>query len=494
MLKVQRMLLVRQPRAYLARLGNDGVTISAKRHDFSRQFTTTSLSGASCSNLVLHQAPTNCVSLSKAPSARFFHKESPVNFTGYFRTASHGFPPFRAFTDNPFSRTAPSACGLLAAQSDPSCQTFHPAVRKVSYVPNKEVHIRKALLSDRETVCGLGDIDGGQDYVYALYDEFVTHPDSYAIVATLNDVVIGFAMVTALDGGRTIMRRASRVNENYRKRGVFLAMKAELDRYISEDCPKIEQSAVCKCDKDDYMIGMYADQGYYETYRREGIQMIFKPATYQAINRWDEQPIEAREITADELSLLFRTADVKKKLFPSDRLLNFYLPYHLIEENVRHLICERGGVFVSFEDAYSSPESSLYLKSHKPHKEVLKKSDIPMPPSRDAQTNVGDCLDAVSVDNVTMASFYYCYPTLKRPCYFLDVYARPGTSRDHFRAHLHQNLSVLRHYFPDQEAILALTFESIPSDNVMLSLHEAGIVDVKPEPEKYQVLFEHDWK
>ncbi|GFN92933.1 hypothetical protein PoB_001943900 [Plakobranchus ocellatus] len=81
-------------------------------------------------------------------------------------------------------------------------------------------------------------------------------------------VRIGFAMVPALDGGRTIMRRASRVNESYRKRGVFLAMKAELDRYISEDCPNMEQSALCKCDKDDHMIGMYADQSYYETYRR----------------------------------------------------------------------------------------------------------------------------------------------------------------------------------------------------------------------------------
>ncbi|GFN92934.1 hypothetical protein PoB_001944000 [Plakobranchus ocellatus] len=95
----------------------------------------------------------------------------------------------------------------------------------------------------------------------------------------------------------------------------------------------------------------------------------------------------------------------------------------------------------------------------------------------------GDCLNA---------SFYYCYPTLKRPCYFLDVYARPGMSRDHFRAYLHQNLSVLRHYFPDQGAILALTYESIPSDDVVSSLQEAGIVDLKPEPEKYQVLFEHD--
>ncbi|GFN73878.1 histidine n-acetyltransferase-like [Plakobranchus ocellatus] len=490
MLRLQRMLLVCQPGACLATLGNDGVIPSA------RMFATTLLTSADCFELavVKLQASTNCVSLPIAPRARFVQKASSAGYNGYYRAPSHSFPPSRAFTDNPFSRAAPSLCGLLAAQSDPSCQTFHPAVRKVSYVTNKEVRIRKALLSDRETVCGLGDIDGGQDYVHALYDEFVTHPDSYAIVATLNDVVIGFAMATALDGGRTIIRRAFRVNENYRKRGVFLAMNAELDRYISEDCPKIEQSALCKCDKDDHMIGMYAEQGYYETYRREGIQMIFKPATYQTITRWDEQPIEAREITADDLSLLFRKTDVKKMLFPSDRLLNFYLPYHLVEENVHYLVCERGGVFVSFEDANCSPESSLCLKSHSPHEEVLTKSDTPMPPSRDIQTNAGNCLDAVSVHNVTMASFYYCYPTLKRPCYFLDVYARPGASRDHFRAHLHQNLSILRHYFPDQEVILALTFESIPSDDVMSCLQEAGIVDVKPDPEKYQVLLEHDRK
>ena len=53
-----------------------------------------------------------------------------------------------------------------------------------------EVQVRRALLSDYESVINLADIDGGQDYLYALFKQFVTDEDTYALVATMDDMVV----------------------------------------------------------------------------------------------------------------------------------------------------------------------------------------------------------------------------------------------------------------------------------------------------------------
>ena len=216
----------------------------------------------------------------------------------------------------------------------------------------------------------------------------------------------------------------------------------------------------------------------------------------------DRNMIQTRNITANELKLLFRSDKTKEKLFPHGRLLNFYLNYRPLEENVRHLICDRGGAFVSLDldtsDSDAASENSLEsdalsisgYKQSPPYR--LKDSQSPLPGFLRGYGSL-EPLNAESVDKVAMVTFYYCYPTAAKPCFFLDAYARPGLGSvgDHFRAHLRQNLHTLQSFFPGQDAFLPVTFDpSIPKAEVMSSLHHAGIVDEKPEAEKWQILYE----
>ena len=59
-----------------------------------------------------------------------------------------------------------------------------------------------------------------------------------AIALTYNNLIhflfvqVGFYMVTAFDGGRSIMRRAARVHEEFRGRGVYRRLEEELETYI----------------------------------------------------------------------------------------------------------------------------------------------------------------------------------------------------------------------------------------------------------------------
>ncbi|GFN88194.1 hypothetical protein PoB_001470000 [Plakobranchus ocellatus] len=72
---------------------------------------------------------------------------------------------------------------------------------------------------------------GGRDYITALYLTLLEIKDTYAIIATIQDAVVGFSMTTTFDGGLTVMSRASRVHERFRGLGIYHMMKEELEKH-----------------------------------------------------------------------------------------------------------------------------------------------------------------------------------------------------------------------------------------------------------------------
>ena len=101
-------------------------------------------------------------------------------------------------TDNMSTGSGQILPGLSSTQS----KTFSteilrepPALGHHNYGPrevavNNQVQIRRAELSDYDCVVRLADIDGGQDYLFALYKDFVTDSDTYPLVATLDGKVV----------------------------------------------------------------------------------------------------------------------------------------------------------------------------------------------------------------------------------------------------------------------------------------------------------------
>ncbi|RUS91471.1 hypothetical protein EGW08_000795 [Elysia chlorotica] len=319
-------------------------------------------------------------------------------------------------------------------------------------------------------------------------------------------------MVTSFDGGRSVMRRAARVHEDYRGRGIYRRLEQELENYIRDHCPNAQYVSICKNEKDHMFHSRYLAQDFHQVYKREGTQMLVKAANIKSLDSndhiSDHDMIQTRAISADELKLLIRSEEIKKKLFPDNRLLNFYLSYRPMEENVRHLICERGGAFVSLDTDFHNindvrnrdfQEGNDILPGTHDKYDIKEFSHTPIHVSRPPKGSHSNSqphqqlLSPETINNVAMVTFYYCYPTAGKPCYFFDAYAKPGlrSPGDHFRSHLRENVLTLRKFFPDQDAVLPLTFDpSIPRDEVMSGLSEVGIVDEKPDAEKWQILYE----
>ncbi|GFN88198.1 histidine n-acetyltransferase [Plakobranchus ocellatus] len=113
----------------------------------------------------------------------------------------------------------------------------------------KDVVIRRALQEDFEAVLSIGEMYGGRDYLKALYLPFIENKDTYAVVATIQDAVVGFSMTTTFDGGLTVMSRASRVHEKFRGLGIYHMMKEELEKHTRLKSKAHNLVVNCDCGK-----------------------------------------------------------------------------------------------------------------------------------------------------------------------------------------------------------------------------------------------------
>ncbi|KAK3745622.1 hypothetical protein RRG08_066421 [Elysia crispata] len=289
-------------------------------------------------------------------------------------------------------------------------------------------------------------------------------------------------MTSTFDGGRTVLKRSGRVRDDYRGRGIFHTLEAELDKHTLEHRPRAMYDVFANTEKEEHLADKFLDMGFKEICRKDMYHMLLKFSCLRnAPATGPNKRVPLREVTREDLKLLFNTEDTARQLFPSGRLLNTYMPYRLLETNIQYMLCERGGAFVSLEDPdVAGKESNGQISTN--GRDLNPSSNTP-----------GQSLDAVSVKHVAMISFYYCYPTPAGFLYYLDPYARKGLSSAHFRAHLQKNLETLQRYFPDQDGKLTVTHDlNISADDIISCLRDHGIVDQMTDQEKTQILYERD--
>ncbi|GFO45646.1 histidine n-acetyltransferase-like [Plakobranchus ocellatus] len=330
-----------------------------------------------------------------------------------------------------------------------------------------EITYRTALLSDYDGVMALGSIYGGRDYLWSLYKQLITDPDKYGIVAVVDDTIVGFYMTSTFDGGRTVLKRSGRVSEQFRGRGIFHRLEAELDKHTLQHRPRAMYDTFANTEREEHLGGKFLEMGFKEVYRKGMFHMIFKFSNLPplGLNGGDNKQMKnATELTRDDVKLIFRTEDVSRQLFPSQRLLNCYMCYRLVDDNIPYMFCERGGAVCTLQDFQYSSSSSSSQK-----------------------------LDNDSVRHIAMVTFYYCYPTPTGFLYYLDAYAVKGVSRDHFHAHLKKNLEILQHYFPKQDGVVTVAYDgNVPMEHVASCLEDAGMTEHMKDQERVQILYERD--
>lgn len=412
----------------------------------------------------------------------------------------------------------------------------------------EEISLRRAVLADKEAVMSLGDMYSGRDYLSALYSELVESPDTYPVVAVINEKVVGFYMTTTFDGGKTIMKRAGRVDESFRGRGLFKLMEEELERHTAHRRLQAVYETLANTDKVDHLADRFLSKGYNSVYRKGVINKLlrlsdsstckppssatptmveliekstFAPPTRQDLIKEsslvapptklqvdnDSQPsapptkLEVYEMNPEALSILFKAETSKARLFPQKRLFNFFLGYRLQDENIPLLLEKRGGAFYSMDtkinvlpkDKDMNDNVELTLNNSGNSKNYNNHFSETNNTNAVIRDNPKEELTLRDAQHVAMVTFYYFFPTRTGFLYFIDVYAAPqlSNSSDHLVSHLQRHLRVATRHFHNTDGILTLAFDlHLSRDTIASTLDRYGISDDLPGQESFQILYE----
>lgn len=386
--------------------------------------------------------------------------------------------------------------------------------------PVGKVTLRKATLEDEEAVLAFGDVYGGRDYLFALYSDFINDPDTYAIVAVLDDKVVGFALTGTFDGGQTVLKRAGRVDENYRGRGVLQTMDADLHRHSAEERSLVKYEQLVNTERQDRLIDHFQGQGYRPIYRKGRLFKSLDPSKFWSAQ--SDQPstrssldLNLHEMNPQDLSVLFQAETAEPRVFPHGRLCNFSLGLRLVDENIPVILNRRGGAFYTMDTTYPSSENdggrdttngdcpksqngSRFLRNsgheifHNNVRNVC--SDISGSDAKKVYGETYGCpLTPKDARRVAMVTFHISMPTLSGYLYCLDLYAAPNLPDfgDHLVKHLQRHLVMSRALFPSQIGILTLAFDlHLHKDTIVSCLDALGVDESLPNMPEFLVLYE----
>ncbi|XP_005100098.1 uncharacterized protein LOC101856738 isoform X2 [Aplysia californica] len=211
-----------------------------------------------------------------------------------------------------------------------------------------EVVIRRAQQSDyNDVVYGIGDVFNGRDYLKTKYLELLEDPDVLPFVAEMGDEIVGFYCGQLVDNRRTLVKRAGRVKEGYRGKGIFFMLNNTIEFEAAKEGTVMVGAMACKKDNAERVSNGFAERKgfrlnihlkvYSIKFERSKVPTV-DPSTYQNVH----------EMTLTEVEELFNDEVTWNRLLHHERICVHYVPLRRVKENIRHVINHRTKAFMSF--------------------------------------------------------------------------------------------------------------------------------------------------
>ncbi|CAL1545725.1 unnamed protein product [Lymnaea stagnalis] len=323
-----------------------------------------------------------------------------------------------------------------------------------------DVIIRRARREDYDDVMSIGDVYCGRDYLPSTFLCALEDPDIYPLVAEAVGHVIGFYMNHILDNGLSVIKRDGRVHNDYRGLGIFHLMSDGLDKDVEERHPGVMYRLICAGEA-------AAVRGVKEFQETGFLEVIKKPVRSLSYSVKDLVGLDTPkdlthviQLTHDDMRDIFSMDDVVEKLFPEKRILNFFIGYRCVEDNIRHFIEDRKEVFATTSHAQQLGD----------------------PPQR------GRTRDALK--EIDMVSFSVRFPGTRGLMYVIDIYAKDGSGHAALDDHVTRHLRSMKSATQDG-GVLFITFgNNVPEAEVLSCLKRHGISELYPGVESWKALYE----
>ncbi|ESO96135.1 hypothetical protein LOTGIDRAFT_160122 [Lottia gigantea] len=218
---------------------------------------------------------------------------------------------------------------------------------------------RRATLEDREGVLSLSpDLYFGRDYLPHMYDSVIREYRGY--VCEENGTIIGFGMISIVDGGETATRRGGRVLESHQGQGVF----RDLSDYMTRDLytiPNMKYSTMTINKKHFDLSRSYINRENYKLVMKIMIMLVNYNISDLQVTSSPVNNIVITEIDRDLFATILNCKPSRDYLFPEKFVRIHCVLYRPSMENLEHFLNEERYVVGSYGEKQRRPESIRLL-------------------------------------------------------------------------------------------------------------------------------------
>lgn len=230
-----------------------------------------------------------------------------------------------------------------------------------------KTEIRRVSEADYEDVMSIRSaVYGGFDYLPFTFKSHLrqSHNEGYATI--INGKFVAFCMVSKVDGGETIVTRASRVKKQYEGRGLNKGLTSFIRKQFFSD-GIVANHAVVYSDTNQLMLDKTSKGEFTLLMKRKVIGYKIDYDKMAVITQKTHTTENTRILYEVDLVTVFKSRSVCSTLFPQERIMCNFVPYRLTDRNIPLILSEVSLIVGTGEPELSFITCGVYYRSENGH-------------------------------------------------------------------------------------------------------------------------------
>ncbi|VDI07377.1 negative elongation factor C/D, partial [Mytilus galloprovincialis] len=245
------------------------------------------------------------------------------------------------------------------------------SANKEAMIDSDKTEIKRVSLADYDDVISIRSaVHGGFDYLPYKFKSLITqsHNEGYATI--INGKFVAFCIVSKVDGGATVVTRASRVHKQYEGLGLYKALTLFLQKHVFSD-GTVTNDAVVYNDNNKSMLDKTSKGELTLLMKRSVIGYKIDSDKMTSITQMPLTSDNTRILYEVDLISAFKSRSVCSSLFPEERIICHFVPYRLTERNIPLIFSEVSLIVGTGEPELSFITCGTYYRSENGHTYIL---------------------------------------------------------------------------------------------------------------------------
>ncbi|XP_076114071.1 putative N-acetyltransferase 16 isoform X1 [Mytilus galloprovincialis] len=234
-----------------------------------------------------------------------------------------------------------------------------------------KAEVRRVSEADYDVVMSIrSGVYGGYDYLPSMFKSLITQSHNKGYASIINGKFVAFCMVSKVDGGKTVVTRAGRVNKQYEGRGLYNALKLYLQKHVFSD-GTISSHTVVYDDTNQSMMDKTSKGEFTLLMKRKVIGYRIDFDKMSVIAKRTHTTTNTRTLNEVDLITVFKSRSVCSTLFPQERIICNFVPYRLTERNIPLIFSEVSLIVGTGEPELSFITCGVYYRSENGHTFII---------------------------------------------------------------------------------------------------------------------------